>query len=82
MYTRKQFGDELKKKIKNKESTVAIGEWAYFVYFQHMEEIDQHFKTLLKILSTMEEGPEFERSYDELENIADRLIAGEDVTFH
>ena len=79
MYTRQQFGKELKEKIQKKIDVTDIGIWAYDMYYKYMLEIDNNFKNLLIDLNAMEDGPEFARSYEELESIADRLIAGEDV---
>jgi hypothetical protein len=79
MYTRKQFGQELKKRIKQQQSVVDIGMWAYDMYYEHICDIDTNFSSFLISLSAMEEGLGFERSYEELDQIADRLIAGEDV---
>ena len=76
-YTRQEFGLELKEKIKNKEDVVGIGDWAYEMYFEHMLEIEDDFKGFLKDLSAMADDPQFEFSYEELDQIADRLIAGE-----
>lgn len=76
-YTRIDFGKELKEKIKQKETQDMIGKWAYKMYFKHMSEIDDDFQELLTDLNAMEDGPEFEFSYEELDQIADRLIAGE-----
>ncbi len=79
MYTRKQFGQELKIRIKNKQDVGDIGNWSYSMYSQYRREMDMTFRDLLITLGGMSMGPEFERSYDELNDIADRLIAGEDV---
>ena len=77
MYTRQQFGLELKEKVKNCALISDIGNWSYFMYSQHRREIDRDFRDLLITLGGMEMGPEFERSYEDLDQIADRLIAGE-----
>ncbi len=77
IYTRQQFGKELKEKIKQKIDVAEIGRWSYGIYYKHMLDIDDDFKSFLKDLDAMEDGPEFEFSYDELDQIADRLIAGE-----
>jgi hypothetical protein len=79
MYTKEKFGKELKKRIESREEVSDIGNWAYFMYSQHRREIDRDFRDLLITLGGMEMGPEFERSYEELDQIADKLIAGEDV---
>ena len=81
-YTKKEFGLELKEKIKNKEDVELIGRWALIMYYEHMFEIDDDFKKFLKDLNVMEAGPEFARSYEELNKIADRLIAGENVKLY
>lgn len=82
MYTKQQFGKELKQKIQRKESIALIGRWAHNLYYEHMSEIDvtDGFRRFLIQLGTMEMGREFERSHEELNRIADKLIAGEDVT--
>lgn len=79
MYTRKLFGIDLKNKIEQKELIPRIGEWAHAIYLQHIEDIDLEFRDILLRLNTMELGQEFEFSYEELEKIANDLIAGRDV---
>lgn len=79
MYTRQQFGKELKEKINKKVDIYDIGRWSYSMYYEHMLEIDDDFREFLINLNAMEDGPELEYSYEELEDIADKLIAGEDV---
>lgn len=79
MYTTKEFGKGLKTKVSRRENIPEIGYWAYTVYFDHIETIDLKFKALLLTLNTMHDGPEFEYSYEELNKIADDLIAGREV---
>lgn len=80
MYTRKQFGKELKEKVSMKQDIVEIGHWTYSIYLKHIDEInDQGFDDILLTLNTMEDGPEFAFTYEELNQIADDLIAGKDV---
>jgi len=81
MYSKKQFGQDLKEKTAKREQIAHIGRWAHNLYYERMSEIDAiaGLRRLLIQLGTMEMGPEFERSYEELDQIADRLIAGEDV---
>lgn len=82
MYTTQQIGKELKEQLLKKRTAVQIGAWAVATYYDHVLEIDSAtgIRKLLLCLGAMEEGPQFERSYEELNDIADRLIAGEDVT--
>jgi hypothetical protein len=77
IYTRQQFGKELKEKIQQKVDVAEIGRWSYDMYYKHMLDIDNDFQNFLIDLNAMEDGPEFEFSYKELDKIADRLIAGE-----
>ena len=79
MYTKKQFGNELKKMILNHEPIYTIGSWAHDKYYENISNIDLELGELLLQFGTMEIGHEFSRSYEELESIADRLIAGKDV---
>ncbi len=81
MYTTQQFGKELKEKVAKREAISSIGAWSHDMYYEHISEIDPHsgLRKFLLQLGTMEMGPEFERSYEELDKIADKLIAGENV---
>ena len=79
MYTKEKFGKELKEIIARREPISVIGTWAHDKYYEHISKIDLFLGEFLLQLGTMEIGPEFEKSYEELEDIADRLIAGEDV---
>ena len=79
MYTRTQFGIELKTLVRQKQPISKIGEWAHSIYLQYIDDIDLDFRDTLLTLNTMELGPEFAFSYKKLEQIADDLIAGKDV---
>lgn len=79
MYTKALFGNELKQKVLLKKNVPEIGHWTYSVYLDHIEDIDLDFREILLTLNTMEDGPEFAFSYEELEKIADDLIAGREV---
>lgn len=76
-YIKIQFARELQEKIKNRDSVSEIGGWAYSVYFNNMGKINSSFRNILLDLSTMEDGEEFEVSYEELEKIATKLIEEE-----
>ena len=79
MYTKVNFGRDLKNKIINRQNLINIGIWAYSVYLDWPDIEDDDFLDLLLDLSRMELGPEFAFTYEELEQIADDLIAGKDV---
>lgn len=78
-YTREQFGKELKQCVSNRENIELIGSWAFTIYMDHIQDIDNAFRSILLTLNKMELGPEFAFSYDELNQIADDLIAGKEV---
>jgi hypothetical protein len=80
MYTRIQFGIELKERVAKKQDVSEIGRWAYEMYLTHIQEInDDDFDDVLLTLNGMEDGPEFAFSYEGLNEIANDLIAGNDV---
>jgi len=82
MYTRMQFGKKLKERVLIKQDVSEIGHWAYVMYIEHIEDIenfDHDFRKILLTLNGMEDGPEFAFSYERLNEIADDLIAGKDV---
>jgi len=81
MYTRKNFGQELKSKVLQKHSVSDIGHWSYSVYLENICDIDLDFRDILLTLNTMEDGPEFAFTYDELNKISDDLIAGKEIKF-
>ena len=79
MYTKEQFGKNLKQRVLVKENVESIGYWAHSMYLDWLDCKDIDFLNLLLHLGTMELGPEFAFSYEELNQIADDLIAGKEV---
>jgi hypothetical protein len=81
MYTKEHFGKELKEQLLKNKTIEQIGAWAVAAYYDHVLEIEPSsgVRKLLLSLGAMEEGPQFLRSYKELHEIANKLIAGEDV---
>jgi len=79
MYTKEIFGRKLKEKIITNQSLFKIGIWAHSIYLEYIDDIDLEFRDILLTLNTMELGPEFEFTYEELNKIADDLIAGREV---
>lgn len=80
MYTKLQFAKDLKIKVLEKQNIIDIGIWAYSIYLDWPNCEDDNFLDLLIDLSRMELGHEFEFTYKELEQIANDLISGKDVT--
>jgi len=79
MYTKVQFGKDLKQRVLKKENIESIGCWAYSVYLDWLDCNDLYFLRLLLDLSRMELGYQFAYSYEELDQIADDLIASKEV---
>ena len=76
MYTRADFGKELKERVAQKNNILEIASWAYDVYLGDTPDNDGEFLNILLILNTMENGSEFELSYERLNEIANDLITG------
>lgn len=76
--TREEVGLLLKEKVRNKEDIYLIGQWAWLVHSDYIGYMDDDFSELLSDLAMME-TPGFELSYKELDEVADKLIAGQQV---
>lgn len=76
MYTRADFGRELKVKVTERECIHQIGLWCHDIYMEHILEIDSDLRAIMIELGTMEMGPEFHLTYERLNEIADDLIKG------
>ena len=79
MYTKVQFGKDLKKKVLEGENIESIGCWAHTVYLEWLDCNDLDFLNLLLYLNTMELGYQFAISYERLDQVAEDLIAGKNV---
>jgi len=79
MYTKVQFGKDLKQRVLKRDHVKIIGCWAHSMYLDWPDCKDIDFLNLLLTLNTMDLGPEFAFSYEELDQIADVLIAGKEV---
>lgn len=72
----------LKEMVKQKSKPEAIGSWAYIFYADEIvyaDVEDPSLERLLLCLNGMEDGPEFEYSYERLSEIADDLIEGREI---
>ncbi len=82
MYTKQQFGLDLKTKLTKTRDVVKVASWAFKLFFndgRSGEELEDGLKDILLTLDLMSGGPEFEFTYEELNQIADDLIAGKEV---
>ncbi|MCC5792424.1 MAG: hypothetical protein JJT82_07450 [Legionellaceae bacterium] len=80
MYTRADFGRNLKERVRHQEDVAEIGRWAYTVYLERdLDRKDLELLDILLILAAMETSPEdFGMSYKRLNEVADDLIAGKE----
>lgn len=72
----------LKKMVDQQLEPRAIGSWAFSVYHNEIllsDEEDSALQNLVMSLATMENGPEFEYSYERLSEIAEDLIEGREI---
>lgn len=79
MNKKKIFGNELKQRLLKNQTIDQMAPWFYDNYINFSRNEDPKFKELLYELMMMDAGPEFELSYEELNQIANKLIAGEEV---
>lgn len=78
-YTTIQFGYDLKSLLKYTQDISEIGRSIFKLADDHITDIDSKVYTIAITLGTMELGPEFAYSMEELHQIADDLIAGREV---
>ena len=79
MYTKVQFGKDLKQRVFERKNIEFMGRWVFSAYSKHISDVEDGLIDIALDLSIMELGPEFAYSYEELDQIADDLIAGKDV---
>ena len=79
MYAKVQFGKDLKQRVFERKNVELIGRWAFSAYSKHISDIEEDLIDIALGLGTMELGSEFAYSYEELDQIANDLIAGKDV---
>ena len=76
----KKFGEVLKSWVTSRAPREEIGKMAFSFYWENILEIsDDNLIDILFDINTMESGEQFFFSYEELEKIADDLIADKDV---
>lgn len=73
-HTQKNLGLELKSKLLMRRSCDEISKWAFEIYTKYGLELEHDLDYIVLKLMTMEEGPEFEISIEELHKLADKLI--------
>ncbi|MCB1067107.1 MAG: hypothetical protein KDK56_02870 [Simkania sp.] len=73
-FTKKQFGKELKSKLVSGQNQVEIAKWAFQIYIDYGLELQIGLDEYVLKLVSMEEGPEFFLSKNELYSLAENLI--------
>ena len=75
MYSKAQFGKELKEKLENEPFDIdKIADWAFEVQDNYLLEFSPELSSIINGICVMSMGPEFELSKEELELLADELI--------
>lgn len=80
-YTKCQFGMDLKNKLSETKRAEDIAKWTYEIFLENGRNLEDGLHEILLTLNLMEEGPEFSYSYEELNKIADDLIANRKIDF-
>jgi len=69
------LGEELRRKIIKRESIEQISNWASDLYFNSRGSLPKEINDILRDIYIMDAGPEFVLTIDELNKIADMLVA-------
>lgn len=81
MYSRKELGRALKIQLEKPFDVVQLSRWAERIFSTYSRELSPDLDELTMILSSMEHGPEFEYTKEELSLIADNLMNEEENPF-
>lgn len=77
MLTRERFALALKEKIKEGFTPAQIGSWVHSTYLALNEDLEEGLWSTCVQLGTMEVGPEFEFTTEELKLIAEKILLDE-----
>lgn len=78
MYTRAQFGKELRKVLQKPYQLEKVTHWADQLYSNQLEELTEELYDLTERLSMMSLAEEMEFNEEELNLLADKLISDEE----
>lgn len=74
-YSKKEIGEELKKELVNGYDIARISNWAYnLLYIKVRDQPLPEISSILRDISVMDAGPEFEYTEEELRLLAEMLI--------
>lgn len=74
MYSKRQFGQELRIQLEKGYDLQTISIWADNTFFVHQRELEKGLYEPLMRVAMMEMGPEFQLSKSELLSISDELL--------
>lgn len=72
---KKMIGEELKSELAKGYDIIKISRWAFHIFSENIRKLDPYSREILEKLFAMEDDPQFELTEDELQDIADELIA-------
>ncbi len=75
VYSKKQFGKELRKQLELDYDVKKLSYWAYRIYLKNCNNFEPGLKDIVMDIVTMAEGIEFEISKDELMTMSKELEA-------
>lgn len=73
MYSKKDFGNDLKIQLDQGYDPKRIGSWAHKMYLLYCAKIDIELEEIMVDLFVLEEGPEFEIPESQLRKLIDSL---------
>jgi hypothetical protein len=77
-YTKKDFGQRLRNRLSAGYDVVKIARWAHREFLENIGELDPRLDAEVMKVIAMEEGPEFEMTEGELQDMARRLESSSD----
>ncbi|HHC23806.1 MAG TPA: hypothetical protein ENK58_00115 [Desulfobacterales bacterium] len=73
-YSKQEFGQALKSQLLSGYDIVRFARWAHDLFLEHSSHLEPGLQEVLMQIVAMEEGPEFEFSESELEELSKSLI--------
>jgi hypothetical protein len=72
--TKAAFGDALKAQLRLGYEPRRLARWAYSIYLDHANDLEPGLNDELMKIATMEEGPQFEMTKEEIERLAEDFL--------
>ncbi len=73
-FTKAAFGDALRAQLVHSYEPRRLARWAYRSYLDHANDLEPGLYEEIMKVATMEEGPEFELSAEEIKCIVKNLV--------